>query len=389
MKRERNAQIGIQMKKKDTAKRTSLLVSGMILFFLAGFMLTDKKEFSENENRYLKSLPSFSFEKLEAGVFTGEIETYLSDHFPFRDFFMNLKTSFELMTGRCEVNDIYFAEGDYLIEKYQEPVNTQKIIRTFASLSESLDHAEVTLMLVPTAITIYEDKLPDFAEETFSVKQMDTLLEIYENVGCRTVDAAGALLAQKDEDGLYYRLDHHWTSRGAYLAYREYAKTAGFEAKDEALFQKTVVTEDFKGTLYSKANDYTKKGDSITAYELPGEAYTVEYKDTKEVTDSVYASVYLEKKDKYSFFLNNIHPLIEITNENAETSEELILVKDSYANCFVPFLISHYKKIYVLDTRYYKEGVSGFANSRENVSRILILYNMNTLDSDLGIGGIY
>ena len=153
--------------------------------------------------------------------------------------------------------------------------------------------------------------------------------------------------------------------------------------------EKKVVTEEFKGTIYSKVNDYLRDGDAISIYVDPKEKLTVSYTDTKEQTDSLYAEEYLDKKDKYSYFLNNIHPLIEITNETIDTEEELVLIKDSYANCMVPFLIKHYKKIYVIDPRFYKEAASELINQNPKVKDVLLLYNMNTLDTDLGVGGIY
>ena len=109
----------------------------------------------------------------------------------------------------------------------------------------------------------------------------------------------------------------------------------------------------------------------------------------KETADSLYNFEYLDKKDKYSMFLNNIHPFIEITNETADSDKELAVVKDSYANCLVPFLVNHYRKVYVFDTRYYKGGPSKFINENRQITDVLLLYNMNTLDNDTGIGGIY
>ena len=115
----------------------------------------------------------------------------------------------------------------------------------------------------------------------------------------------------------------------------------------------------------------------------------MEYTDTGEVTDSLYNFDYATVKDKYSLFLNNLHPLIEITNETAVSDRELALIKDSYANSMVPFLVHHYKKIYVFDTRYYKQGASEFIKAHPGVTDVLLLYNMNTLDKDLGIRGVY
>jgi hypothetical protein len=149
------------------------------------------------------------------------------------------------------------------------------------------------------------------------------------------------------------------------------------------------VTDAFRGTIASKVLDASIPSDTMWACYLPGQELSVHYVDTGEVLDSLYADNYLDKKDKYSFYLNNIHPLVEVTNESAETEDELVLIKDSYANSMVPFLVSHYRKIYVFDTRYYKEAVSDWVNDHEKVKHVLIVYNLGTMDQDLGIGGIY
>ena len=149
------------------------------------------------------------------------------------------------------------------------------------------------------------------------------------------------------------------------------------------------VTENFAGTLYSKVNDYSHPKDAITVYTNPEDDITVTYLDTGEVTDSLYNFDYLTEKDKYSLFLNNIHPLIEIENKTASSQNALMLVKDSYANSIVPFLAHHYRKIYVFDTRYYRDGPSTFLSGHQDITDVLLLYNMNTLDGDTGIRGIY
>ena len=116
---------------------------------------------------------------------------------------------------------------------------------------------------------------------------------------------------------------------------------------------------------------------------------TMYYDDTKETKDTLYNPEWLQKKDKYSMFLDSIHPLLVIANDHADTPRSLLLIKDSYANCMVPFLAEHFRKIYVLDTRYYKKGPSALVGEHPEITDVLLLYNMNTLDGDTGIGGIY
>ena len=189
--------------------------------------------------------------------------------------------------------------------------------------------------------------------------------------------------------GLYYHTDHHWTTHGAYVGYQAYCSAAGLSPIPEADFQKTCVTTDFHGTIFSKLHDNTVPGDAITLYENPANQLTVSYPDTGEVTDTLYNRDYLAQKDKYSMFLSNLHPLVEITNASADSDRQLVLIKDSYANSMVPFLVHHYQKIYVFDTRYYRFGPSSFINEHPEVTDVLLLYNMNTIDTDLGVGGIF
>ena len=378
-----------EISKRLTVMLLCVLVLGMSVSLCISRIMHagGEEEFSEQENRYLSAFPKFSFEALKEGEFTLQLDKWLSDHFPLRDFFVGVKTGFELGIGEREINGVYIAKDGYLIEKYGTPENTEKIIRAFDGLKETVAPKKVYLMLVPTASVLYREKLPKGAP---MLDQTETMNYIYQNSGCIPVDVLGCLSAQKDgEEPLYYRTDHHWTTSGAYIAYQEFCRVRGFEPVKLEELEKKVVTEEFKGTIYSKVNDYGHKGDSIVIYENPSQRLAVHYTDTGEVSDSLYAEEYLEKKDKYSFFLNNIHPLTEITNETVNTRESLVLIKDSYANCMVPFLANHYKTIYVVDPRYYREAVSELIKREETVGDVLLLYNMNTIDMDLGIGGIY
>lgn len=364
---------------------TAVVLSLCILGGSVGLIGMKKESFSEQENRYLEAFPKWSWENVKDGSYMEDLSSYVSDHFPFRDFFMGMKTKTEIALGKREINGVYIADEGYLIEEYQRPKNTDKIIGILHNFAEKLPDQEMDLMLIPTAVWVYEEKLPPFVSVP---DQMKTAEEIYQGVGMNQIDCSEDLLKAQNEQ-MFYRTDHHWTSYGAYQAYRAYCKEKGFEAVELEDWDKREVTQEFKGTIYSKVNDYTRDGDTITLFDHPEDTLTVTYQDTGMVTDSLYNLDYLQKKDKYSLFLDNIHPLVEIENKTAESDRVLVLIKDSYANSLVPFLAHHYKKIYVFDTRYYKTGPSKFIKEHAEITDILLLYNMNTLDSDLGVRAIY
>ena len=377
--------IGAIMKKQPSSF-VWIAVLACILLLSAGLLLLPKKEYSEQENRYLEHFPKLTLETITDGSFMQDFETYLCDHFPLRNAFMTVRTWYERLTGKNQVNGIYLCKDGYFIEEYAPPQNTEQIISVFTRLEQKIERADVAFLLVPTAVTVYADKLP---ANTKNASQTEEISRIYQALVSDTVDVTRALLEKKEEQQLYYRLDHHWTTYGAYVAYVEYCKVKGLTPLAMEQFQQVAVSEEFQGTIYSKLNDLLAGKDTITVFAQEDSHLTVNYMDTKEKTDTLYAPAYLETKDKYSYFLNNIHPMIEITNEDTDSEEVLVLIKDSYANCIVPFLVNHYQKIYVVDTRYYKSSVSAFINDNAEVTDVLVLYNMNTIDADLGIGGIY
>lgn len=404
---------------------TALLLGGMVLLLSALFFLLGKKEFSENENRYLEKLPAWEPEQILNGEYMSDLQSYLADHFPFRDSFMEIKTKTEMLTGKQEINGVYIAQDGFLIKEYEKPENTEqigKILKAFAeelgiqgqspdervpeeqsaSNQESGEQTpekqetgkpesewqppEIKFMLVPTAVSIYEEKLP---ENTPLRSQAETAHLLYKMSGITPVDCTEDLMTLKEEGDLYYKTDHHWTTLGAYAGYQAYCREAGLDAVLLQDLESFTATEDFRGTVYSKFGDYGREGDKIIVYTNPSDKLTVNYTDTGEITDSLYNLEYTAVKDKYSLFLNNLHSLIEITNENAVSDRELVLIKDSYANSMVPFLVHHYKRIYVFDTRYYKQSVSAFIKEHPEVTDVLLLYNLDTLDKDLGVRGIY
>lgn len=362
---------------------TAILITAMVLLGTISFVIMPRSDFSENENRALQEFPKATIENITDGSFTSELTSYLSDHFPFRDKFVGIKTEFEeACLLKKKINNIYICRDNYFIEDYNKPENTKRLINTFNKFAENTN-IKPDLMLIPTAVEIYDNKLPEFSSP---YSQLDEIQKIYKSVNTNNIDVYGDLINERDNEQLFYRLDHHWTTDGAYVGYAAYCRAKGIIPIDKSEFDIKTVSEDFKGTIYSKLNDYSLKGDSIKAY-YTNQDISVLYDNSK--SNSLYSEKYLKTKDKYSYFLDNIHSYIEITNNAAVNDNELVVAKDSYANSLIPFLVNHYRKVYVFDPRSYKGSISKFANEHKNVKDILVLYNMNTIDKDTGVNVIY
>ena len=166
----------------------------------------------------------------------------------------------------------------------------------------------------------------------------------------------------------------------------------------ELLSKTTSVTDSFYGTTWSKVVDYSVSPVTIEIYESPQwkDHITVTYEDTGECFDTPYNMDYLDKKDKYSVFLNNQHSLITIKNNDPDLQRTdgtdrraLVVIKDSYANFLIPFLIDQYETIWVFDPRYYRGSITEWVKDHPEVKDVLVLYNLSTMDTDRGVGAIY
>lgn len=357
----------------------SIITTLIIIVLLVLFIVLPKRNFSSNENRYLEKFPKFNVEKLLDGSYMANIEAYVEDHFPFREFFLNLKTNVFKLSGMTKQSDVYFGSDKYLLQDYQKPVNSDKIIRIVNRFVKKLDNVNVDFLLAPTSIYINSDKLP---KNSIVFNQGEVINYYKENLNTNFIDVTDALL-DSDNDYLYYKTDHHWTTYGANVAYLEYCKNLGLKPYK---YNYQLVNDSFYGTLYSKVIDNSLSPDKIYKV-VDKDIYEVYYKDKDLTKKSLYEEKHLNEKDKYSYFLDNNHALITITNKSLNNSQELLVIKDSYANSFIPFIAKHYEKIHVIDPRYYRLSIKKYIQEN-NISNVLFLYNVLTIDEDMGIVSI-
>lgn len=357
-----------------------------MFIFSVCFVVGEKYEFSENENRYLEDYPKFKLSDFFDGEYTESLKNYVSDHFPFRDSLMGIKSKMELLSGKDEINDVFVGSDGYLMERYLKPKNTEKIISKLNQFYRDLNYVNMSLMLVPTSVVVYADKLP---RNAVTYSQVDEMKKYYNSIIFDTIDVTSTLIDKNNDYQMYYKLDHHWTSYGAYYSYVEYCKHNEIEHSSILDFDIQEVSSTFHGTLYSKTNLYDLNSDSIYLFVPKKNNYSVNYVFSDKITDTLYVKEYLNQKDQYSLFLDNNHPLIVVTNLDQSNGKEIVVIKDSYANSFIPFLIQHYEKVHVIDPRFYKDSIQEYIRSNDSIRDLLFLYNMNTIDRDTGIMTIH
>lgn len=350
------------------------LICVILIMLTAADLWKEDRLFSKTENRVLASKPELRWTSVLDGSFMKDYETYVTDQFVGRDRWIGVKTMADMALQKKEINGVYLGKDDYLMERhppedYPEELAGQRLTQ----LKEFVERWDAKVMLVPTADNILTDKLPAFAE---NYNQRALLDRVEERVGKEhMIDVYEALFERRDEE-IYYRTDHHWTSRGAYYGYLTWADAMG-EAPDtlNSPDGMETVSEDFYGTLHSKLNIKVKP--DVIEYFPHTEALPVRVVyDLRKESASFYEESYLETKNQYGFFLDDNHAFIEI-DTGVGNGRTLFMVKDSYANCMIPLLASHYEKLYVVDLRYMNGKLFPFMESYEPESGmdVLVLYN--------------
>ena len=108
---------------KNKAERLLVISFVGTLFVLSGlFFLLPHERFSELENRYLQSVPKLTLENVLSAKFAEEAESYVTDHFPFRNQWLSVKSVSEQIRLQQENNGIYKGKDGYLFEKFVQPI---------------------------------------------------------------------------------------------------------------------------------------------------------------------------------------------------------------------------------------------------------------------------
>lgn len=355
-------------------------------FTIATFLKPDTVH-SETENRDLAQMPKASVKTVLNGEFEADYEEYLTDQFVGRDGWIGLKTAVERAMLRSESKDIYFADDGYLIEKHTGSFTTDtaalnpRVLGQFASQYEERFGAEhMTFMVVPNAVDILSDKLPAYAAP---YDEEEYLAQIEAALPEGMWFDAGDILREHSNEELFYRTDHHWTTLAAFYVYQAWAEAQGFERPSLEDYEIEAVTDSFEGTIQSKLGINTKK-DTIEVFRQKEDIfYTVQKNDAPEITYSVYDYTALETKSKYNIFLGGNYAMARIaTRQN--TGRHLLVIKDSYAHCFVPFLLKEFDAIDVLDIRYYNQKLSDLIDAGDYTD-LLFLYNASGFAEDTAI----
>ncbi len=376
---------------------TVILFCVIVALLTVAFIVIPDREFSEQENRNLEQAPKLDSENFFSGKFATQTNVYFADQFPLRDTFVKIKSGSELAFLKGENNGVLYSHDQLAVKDFN--AYRSRIHITEDTDRIYLDSVEAQLQsvnkladtLTVPLVTVIPPRTVDIADNSFVYDRPDgdKAFEIMEKTLSENTGYINtlSLLRPKYENGeyVYYRTDHHWTTEGAYIMYTEIMKRLG---KEDKIIKKedfeVEYIENFSGTTAARANFPFYKKDVIELWHLPDDGEYEVIADG-EVLDGFYNRDYLDTSDKYSVFLDGTHDTTVIKKKNGEERETLLVAKDSFANCLIPFLAREYDIVALnLATNTY---LSAFASNYE-ADAVLIVFNTENLITTGHLGNL-
>lgn len=291
--------------------------------------------------------------------------------------------SFDKITSKAKVESfggtVKIGDSAYELYNYVEG-SAKNYASTVNHVADVLKgKADVYDIVVPTSmgITFPDNK----TSKVNSSDQKKSIHSIYKKMNhqVKTVSLYDTLMSHRKEY-IYFRTDHHWTSRGAYYAYRQFCDAKGISGHALSDYRQENFGS-FLGSFYLDTNrSKALRRDKVKAYfPVDDQKITMNYQDQN---GGKYKSSVIANGKKYSLqlkycaFLAGDNPYTVIHNKKLKDGSSCVIVKESYGNAFVPYLADHYEKLYVIDYRYWKGSVSKLAK-KQKVQDVIFINNIS------------
>lgn len=328
--------------------------------------------------------------ELVQGKMSANVDKYLEEHYPARDFFIALNSYFLRLTGRNADQSVVMGKNGRL---FAPPIGVEddKYVRTNIQTIDSFASQlglDTAVVIVPSSGAVLPEDLPLVHGEYRDAELIDSIRGMTD---AYVPDLISLFSSAEEKEGLMYRTDHHWTMDGAALCFRDLCAHFGDEPVNKADF--SVSGYEFYGYYYRNAGLWMTKPDTLEIWrspELDSARVTIGLGDEADVWAGVYDETKLAEGeiDRYAAYLwsNNGLTVIENPNGNGET---IMLVKDSFGNSIATLLASVYSRVVMIDTRHYTFSVYPSELCEEyGIEKLVVVFGLDSAVSDMTIGAL-
>lgn len=265
-------------------------------------------------------------------------------------------------------------------------VYSDRYSKTITDFAAAMEGKGVNVISAPCPTSVGIMVEPEYLAKLNCARQDQMIAYMHGSMSDQVikVDTYQALVEHNDEY-IYFHTDHHWTALGAYYSYAAMCREMGYEPAPLESFEVWNQGE-FQGSVYWDATwIYKLAEDHVDAYVPQGNIEMMIYNNDGGAYEWPVISDMTQRTlgEKYLSFIGGDHPLVVITNNDLPDGPSCVIVKDSFGNCYAPFLTQNYHKVYVVDYRkYYKMNLQQFVDVYEIDDVIFMPYLIATQDPD-------
>lgn len=367
--------------KEFRKKFSALLIMFLLIFMLLYTLFREKGEMSFQENRSLAQFPELKISEIINGKTSLKLTDFFSDQIAGRSKFMKIYADISAGNSESKVNGIFISENRLLNGNIDTSDIDSSVSEKINSFTEKYN-SSFYFIAVPSSDGVYSNLLPEYIPHDFQSEQIQNF---YNNLNpeIRKIDAFN-ILKNFSDDYIYYRTDTKWTAYGAYCVYRTAIQKLGFIPVAYDKFTIEHVTSEFNGNLYNKSLYEISKKDFIDLYyseSINIQSITAYNQNLNESMRILYDKSFLNSNYMYNIYLGENVPALRIKT-NVNNNKKLMVIKDSYADCFIPFLTQHYSEITVISTDFPDFRFTDYFNINSYEQVIFICGSENLLNPD-------
>lgn len=376
-------------------RANDLLLVSVFLLMLAGvffgYILKAPTEVSRSERRHLLQFPEVTGRSVLSGTFFDAFESYTDDQFVMRESARRLKALFRYGVLLKKENHGIYLLGDSLIkreDRYKQEI-LYKNLEAWNRISQDvLEGASFYYALIPDKN--YYGDAPKLDYLAFDEAVSKTLAPNFKKIS----------YLPKIED--YYRTDLHLRQEAVYPFARSIADATGAKIDESEHYTLGDIGEFYGAYAGQSALTTTPDRLIIAESDVTRSAEVTVFAGEKSTKVPVYDLRRLDDVDRYSIYLGGPEAAIKVVNlrsgdgsasrslseipsetssdtpSNTPSKKTLVIFRDSFASAIVPYLISGYETIYLIDLRYMNSAAISALGIGE-ADDVLFLYSYTSL----------
>ncbi|MBR1664353.1 MAG: hypothetical protein IJ696_08515 [Ruminococcus sp.] len=320
---------------------------------------------------------------------TSDAEKLINEDFPLQNSFKALRSGLLLTVGKTEL------DGTYLIKDSAiRPADTIDDDEMFDYADRinifAASHKDVSVYacVLPSASGIYSADIPSVGSGFDQRHFIDRLYNSIDS-SVATLDAYSTLYSSR-ENYIFYRTAPCITTTGAFDVYYSMIRKMGFTPRPLSDYDSEHALSGFIGSLCSELSIrqqitpdnielYTpKNGTSVTSA-------VCTHADTQTTYRSVFDRSALSSEQPLDVFLyGSNYEKVDITTINKD-APSLLIIKTPGADPVIPFLVSHYSKVTVIDERAADGMTLSSLADADSYDQVLFMADIENFDDTQGL----